>query len=92
MCKGVRGRRPTGARSLPAVTEILTRLRPILRERTSVVVSHRVAAVKEADQILVLDAGRVAERGTHGELLGKGGLYATLYREQLAAEAAGEAV
>jgi ATP-binding cassette subfamily B protein len=71
--------------------EILTRLRPILRERTSVVVSHRVAAVKEADQILVLDAGRVAERGTHGELLGKGGLYATLYSEQLAAEAAGEA-
>jgi len=71
--------------------EILTRLRPILRERTSVIVSHRVAAVKEADQILVLDAGKVAERGTHGELLGRGGLYATLYREQLAAEAAGEA-
>jgi ATP-binding cassette subfamily B protein len=67
--------------------EILSRLRPILRERTSIVVSHRVAAVKDADQILVLDAGRVAERGTHGELLGAGGLYASLYREQLAAEA-----
>jgi ATP-binding cassette subfamily B protein len=70
--------------------EILTRLRPILRERTSVVVSHRVAAVKEADQILVLDAGRVAERGTHAELLAAGGLYASLYREQLAAEALSE--
>jgi len=70
--------------------EILTRLRPILRERTSIVVSHRVAAVKEADQILVLDAGRVAERGTHAELLGAGGLYASLYREQLAAEALSE--
>jgi ATP-binding cassette subfamily B multidrug efflux pump len=70
--------------------EILTRLRPILRERTSIVVSHRVAAVKEADQILVLDAGRVAERGTHVELLGSGGLYASLYREQLAAEALAE--
>ena len=70
--------------------EILTRLRPILRERTSIVVSHRVAAVKEADQIIVLDAGRITERGTHGELLAAGGLYASLYREQLAAEAASE--
>jgi ATP-binding cassette subfamily B protein len=70
--------------------EILTRLRPILRERTSIVVSHRVAAVKEADQIVVLDAGRITERGTHAELLAAGGLYASLYREQLAAEAASE--
>jgi ATP-binding cassette subfamily B multidrug efflux pump len=70
--------------------EILTRLRPILRERTSIVVSHRVAAVKEADQILVLDGGRVTERGTHTELLASGGLYASLYREQLAAEVLAE--
>jgi ATP-binding cassette subfamily B protein len=70
--------------------EILTRLAPILRERTSVVVSHRVAAVKEADLILVLDGGRVAERGTHPQLLAAGGLYASLYREQLAAEALAE--
>jgi ATP-binding cassette subfamily B protein len=67
--------------------EILARLRPILEGRTSILVSHRVAAVKDADQILVLDAGRVAERGTHAELLAAGGLYASLYREQLAAEA-----
>jgi ATP-binding cassette subfamily B protein len=67
--------------------EILTRLRPILAGRTSVLVSHRVAAVKDADRILVLDGGRVAEQGTHDELLGRGGLYASLYREQLAAEA-----
>jgi ATP-binding cassette subfamily B protein len=70
--------------------EILTRLAPILRERTSVVVSHRVAAVKEADLILVLDGGRVAERGTHAQLLAAGGLYASLYREQLAAETLAE--
>ena len=67
--------------------EILARLRPILEGRTSILVSHRVAAVKDADQILVLDAGRVAERGTHAQLLAAGGLYASLYREQLAAEA-----
>jgi ATP-binding cassette subfamily B protein len=67
--------------------EILARLRPILAGRTSVLVSHRVAAVKDADQILVLDQGRVAERGTHVDLLAAGGLYTSLYREQLAAEA-----
>ena len=50
-----------------------------------------MAAVKDADQILVLDGGRVAERGTHAELLAAGGLYAALYREQLAAEALAEA-
>jgi ATP-binding cassette subfamily B protein len=69
--------------------EILTRLKPILAGRTSIVISHRVAAVKDADQILVLDGGRVAERGTHGELLRAGGLYAMLYRTDLDAEALG---
>jgi ATP-binding cassette, subfamily B, multidrug efflux pump len=75
--------------SVDAETEraILTRLRPILAGRTSVVISHRVAAVKDADQILVLDGGRVAESGTHAALLASGGLYASLYREQLAQEA-----
>jgi ATP-binding cassette subfamily B protein len=73
--------------SVDAETErdILAQLRPILAGRTSILVSHRVAAVKDADQILVLDAGRVAERGTHAELLQAAGLYAGLYREQLAA-------
>jgi ATP-binding cassette subfamily B protein len=75
--------------SVDAETErtILTRLRPILAGRTSILISHRVAAVKDADQILVLDGGRVAEAGTHGALLASGGLYASLYREQLAQEA-----
>ena len=75
--------------SVDAETEraILTRLRPILAGRTSVLISHRVAAVKDADQILVLDGGRVAEAGTHAALLASGGIYASLYREQLAQEA-----
>ncbi len=79
--------------SVDAETErdILARLRPILAGRTSILVSHRVAAVKDASQILVVDAGRVAERGTHGELLAAGGLYAALYHEQLAAEKAARA-
>jgi len=53
--------------------------------------SHRVAAVKDANQILVVDAGRIAERGTHAQLLAAGGLYAALYHEQLAAEKAARA-
>ena len=77
--------------SVDAETErnILTRLRPILAGRTSILVSHRVAAVHDADQILVLDAGRVAEHGTHESLMGSGGVYASLYREQLAAGSRG---
>jgi ATP-binding cassette subfamily B multidrug efflux pump len=67
--------------------EILTRLKPILKGRTSILISHRVAAVKDADQILVLDRGRVAEAGTHAELLRARGLYASLYRTELDAEA-----
>jgi ATP-binding cassette subfamily B multidrug efflux pump len=80
--------------SVDAETErdILARLRPILAGRTSVLVSHRVAAVKDASQILVIDGGRVAERGTHAELLASAGVYAGLYREQLAAEALGNPV
>ena len=67
--------------------EILTRLRPILAGRTSILIAHRLAAVKDADKILVLDRGRVVESGTHVELMGAGGLYASLYRTELDAEA-----
>jgi ATP-binding cassette subfamily B protein len=63
--------------------EILGRLRGVMRARTSILVSHRVSTVREADQILVLDGGRIAERGTHGELIRRNGLYAALHRKQL---------
>jgi ATP-binding cassette subfamily B protein len=67
--------------------EILTRLQPILAGRTSILISHRLAAVRGADLVLVLDGGRVAESGTHDSLMAAGGLYATLYRTEQAAEA-----
>jgi len=66
--------------------EILARLGGVMRERTSIIVSHRVSTVRGADQILVLDGGRIAERGTHDELVSFNGLYAELYRKQLLEE------
>ncbi|TDB86645.1 ABC transporter ATP-binding protein [Actinomadura sp. KC216] len=57
-------------------------LRTALAGRTSLVIAHRLSTIREADQILVIDGGRVAERGRHEELLLQGGLYAELYRTQ----------
>jgi ATP-binding cassette subfamily B protein len=55
-----------------------------LEGRTALVIAHRLSTVREADQILVLDDGRIVERGTHSELVAAGGLYAELYRTQFA--------
>jgi ATP-binding cassette, subfamily B, multidrug efflux pump len=66
--------------------EILSRLREVMRQRTSLIVSHRISTVRDADQIFVLDGGRIAERGRHAELVAAGGLYAALYRRQLLEE------
>ncbi|HEX7708109.1 MAG TPA: ABC transporter ATP-binding protein [Thermoanaerobaculia bacterium] len=61
---------------------ILNALREIRQGRTVLIVSHRVSSVKDADHIVVLDEGRIVERGTHEALLEKGGYYADLYRRQ----------
>ncbi|HEX6371893.1 MAG TPA: ABC transporter ATP-binding protein [Longimicrobium sp.] len=65
---------------------ILEGLRRVFEGRTSLIVSHRVTAVMNADVILVMDGGRLVERGTHAELLRAGGVYAALQRRQLLAE------
>ncbi|MDQ3420183.1 MAG: ABC transporter ATP-binding protein/permease [Acidobacteriota bacterium] len=66
--------------------EILARLRGVMRERTSIIVAHRVSTVRDADQIFVLDSGRIAESGTHEQLVTRNGLYAAMYRKQLLEE------
>ena len=65
---------------------ILRGLREVMRERTTILISHRVSTVKDADQIVVLRDGRIIERGTHDELLALGGYYADLYQKQLLEE------
>jgi len=55
----------------------------VLRRRTTILISHRVSTVKEADTIFVLDLGRLVEQGNHHELVAQGGIYAEMYRRQL---------
>jgi ATP-binding cassette subfamily B protein len=62
-------------------------LKKVLAGRTSIVIAHRLSTVRDADQILVVDAGRIVERGRHNELLATGGLYAELYNTQFAEQA-----
>ncbi|MBI4480522.1 MAG: ABC transporter ATP-binding protein [Acidobacteria bacterium] len=65
---------------------ILTRLQSVLRGRTSILISHRISTVRGADQIIVLEHGEIAERGTHQELLETGSYYPELYQKQLLEE------
>ncbi len=58
-------------------------LREVMRGRTSIVISHRISTVQDLDQIVVLDDGRIVERGTHSQLLARQGIYASMYRRQL---------
>jgi ATP-binding cassette, subfamily B, bacterial len=75
--------------NLDTVSEQLIQaaLQPLLAGRTSLVIAHRLSTILAADVILVLDHGRLVERGTHAELLAHGGLYATLYERQFRSRA-----
>jgi ATP-binding cassette subfamily B multidrug efflux pump len=63
--------------------EILAGLREVMHNRTSIIIAQRIATVKDADQIIVLHEGKIAERGSHRELLQQAGLYAAMYRREL---------
>lgn len=63
--------------------EILKKLKLFMKERTSIIISHRVSTVKDADKIIILDNGKIAESGTHNELVELNGIYAGIYYKQL---------
>lgn len=65
---------------------ILNRLKDFMKDRTSIIISHRISTIKEADQIIILDDGRIIEQGTHEELLALKGDYYELYQKQLLEE------
>ena len=65
---------------------ILSRLRGVMKGRSSIIISHRISTVKDADTIVVLDGGTIREQGTHDELVALGGIYAELHRKQLLEE------
>jgi len=79
--------------ALDTVSERLIQaaLERLMEGRTTIAIAHRLSTILRADQILVYDRGRIVERGTHGELLAHGGLYARLYREQFLSEPAAAA-
>ena len=66
--------------------EILLRLKEFMKGRTSIIISHRISTVKEADEIFVIDSGIIAERGTHQQLVELGGIYADIHQKQLLEE------
>ncbi|HYP08725.1 MAG TPA: ABC transporter ATP-binding protein [Bryobacteraceae bacterium] len=74
--------------SVDTMTEerILTALQEVMKGRTTILISHRVSTVRNADRIYVIEYGKVAEEGSHAELIRKGGYYADLYQKQLLEE------
>jgi ATP-binding cassette subfamily B multidrug efflux pump len=65
---------------------ILHRLKQMMKDRTTVLIAHRISTIKHADQIIVLDQGRIVERGNHESLLAKNGVYREMYEKQLLEE------
>jgi len=78
----------TSALDAESERQVQDAIRNLIRNRTTLIIAHRLSTIEHADRILVLRQGRIVESGTHAELLGRAGTYASLYRTQLVGEAA----
>jgi subfamily B ATP-binding cassette protein MsbA len=78
----------TSALDTESERHVQAALEALMRGRTTIVIAHRLSTVENADRIVVLERGRIAETGTHSELLARGGIYDKLYRIQFAPEPA----
>jgi ABC-type multidrug transport system fused ATPase/permease subunit len=74
---------PTSALDARTEALLLEALDRLMAGRTTFVIAHRLSTIRRADRILVLDGGRLVEQGRHADLLARGGLYASLYRQQM---------
>jgi ATP-binding cassette subfamily B protein/subfamily B ATP-binding cassette protein MsbA len=74
---------PTSALDARTDGLLLGALERLMRDRITLVIAHRLSTIRRADQIVVIDSGRVSERGSHAGLIAGGGLYASLYRQQM---------
>ncbi|MBQ6710821.1 MAG: ABC transporter ATP-binding protein, partial [Clostridia bacterium] len=63
--------------------KILQHLRETRKGKTNIIIAHRISTIQDADKIIVIDEGRLAEEGSHEELLAQGGIYADMYNRQL---------
>jgi ABC-type multidrug transport system fused ATPase/permease subunit len=73
---------PTSSLDASTESDIMTNIKALGKDRTTVIVAHRLSTIQDADLIIVLDEGRVAEQGTHFQLMAKGGLYSELWKLQ----------
>jgi ABC-type multidrug transport system fused ATPase/permease subunit len=81
----------TSALDVETERQVQAALAELKRDRTTLVVAHRLSTIVDADRICVLDQGRIVEQGTHGELLARRGIYARMHAAQAQAEAAAPA-
>ncbi len=75
---------PTAAMDVEAETRLMDRLQELISDKMTILISHRLSALRRSDKILIIENGLVSECGSHADLMAKGGYYASLFNQQAA--------